>query len=236
MIACSAAMQAIHPSARYYSLPLLLRTYDFWVLYVTNNWIWRCRTRSVLLPFYQKHIGENAHLDVGVGTGYLPANAIARLAKTKSVTLLDLNPDTLRTSATRIRGAGYTGTVEKVNQSVFDPLPVALRGKFDSISTFYMLHCLPGSFPDKASHVLANLKAGLAPGGVLYGSTVLAKGVQHNCAGKVLMWLYNRMGSFGNLGDGLEDLEKALRVHFEEVDISSVGVVALFVARKPIAN
>lgn len=226
-------MQAIHPSARYYSLPLMLRTYDFWVLYVTNNWIWRCRSRSVLLPFYQKHIGENAHLDVGVGTGYFPANAMARLAKTKNVTLLDLNPDTLRTSEARIRGAGYAGTIEKVNQSVFDPLPASLRGKFDSISTFYMLHCLPGSFPEKASHVFANLKEGLAPGGVLYGSTVLAKGVHHNWAGRVLTWLYNRMGSFGNLQDGLEDLEKALREHFEEVDVSLVGVVALFVARKP---
>ena len=133
-------MQAIHPSARYYSMPLMLRTYDFWVLYVTNNWIWRCRTRSVLLPLYQKHIGENAHLDVGVGTGYLPANAMARLAKTKSVMLLDLNPDTLRTSEARIRAAGYAGVIEKVNQSVFDPLPESLRGKFDSISTFYMLH------------------------------------------------------------------------------------------------
>ncbi|KZT66078.1 S-adenosyl-L-methionine dependent methyltransferase [Daedalea quercina L-15889] len=227
-------MQALHPSARAYSFPLILRTYDFWVLYVTNNWIWRCRTRSVLLPFYEKHIGESAHLDVGVGTGYLPANAIERLAKTKKIALLDLNADTLETSEARIRRAGYKGVIEKVNQSAFDPLPESLQGKFDSISTFYMLHCLPGSFPAKASRVFASLKAGLAPGGVFYGSTVLAKDVQHNWAGRILTWLYNRMGSFANRGDGLDDLKKALKEHFEDVEVTLVGVVALFVAKNPV--
>lgn len=226
-------MWTMHPSTRVYSLPFVLRTYDFWVLYITNNWIWRCSTRSVLLPFFQKHIGESAHLDVGVGTGYLPANSIERLAKTKNVTLLDLNPDTLEASQARIRGAGYKGVIDKVNQSAFDPLPQSLREKFDSISTFYMLHCLPGSFPLKASNVVANLAAGLSPGGVLYGSTVLGKGVQHNWAGRILMRLYNRAGSFANYDDGVEDLEKALREKFEDVEVTLVGVVALFVARRP---
>ncbi|KZT05753.1 S-adenosyl-L-methionine dependent methyltransferase [Laetiporus sulphureus 93-53] len=223
------------PSARYYT-PWLLRFYDVGILTLTNLFIWRCPTKSVLLPFFQKHIGENAHLDVGVGTGYLPAHSAPQLAKTKNVTFLDLNPNTLETAEARLRAAGYKGSIDKVQQSVFDPLPESLHDKFDSISMFYLLHCLPGAFPVKASHVFAQLSRGLAPGGVLYGSTVLGRSADHNIWGRILVRLYNNLGSFGNVDDSFENLEKALRGQFEEVEVEQVGVVALFVARKPIRS
>lgn len=222
-------------SASVYSR-FILHFYDIVVLFVTNNWGWRCPTRSTLLPFFQSHIGENAHLDVGVGTGYYLAASAPLLAKTKNVTLLDLNSNTLDVAEARLRRAGYKGAIDKVEQSVFSPLSAPLRSKFDSVSLFYLLHCLPGTFPAKGSHVLANLSAALAPDGVLYGATVLGYDVHHNWFGSFLMWLYNRKRIFGNSRDSLENLEKALNGYFEEVEVRLVGVVALFEARKPFRN
>ncbi|KZT05716.1 uncharacterized protein LAESUDRAFT_212053, partial [Laetiporus sulphureus 93-53] len=69
----------------------LLRFYGVGVLTLTNLFIWHCPTKSVLLPFFQNHIGENAHLDVRVGTGYSPVHSVPQLAKTKNIALLDLN-------------------------------------------------------------------------------------------------------------------------------------------------
>ena len=84
--------------------------------------------------------------------------------------------------------------------------------------------------------MFAQLSRGLAPGGVLYGSTVLGRNAEHNIWGRILVRLHNDLGSFGNVDDSFENLEKALRGEFEEVEIEQVGVVALFVARKPIRS
>jgi len=226
-------MADLDPSARFYSR-LMLSLYDIWVLGITNFMIWRCPTSTVLLPFFHKNIGENAHLDVGVGTGYYLAASASQFAKTKNVTLLDLNPNTLDVASARLRKAGYKGTIDTVERSVFLPLPDSLHSKFDSISTFFLLHCLPGTFPAKASHVFSNLSVGLAPGGVLYGSTVLTHGVTHNWAGRLLLRFYNYVGAFGNTEDDAVNLERALKGCFEEVNFRLVGSVALFEGRKPI--
>ena len=130
---------AIDPSARVYSR-FNLRLYDLIVLVVSNPLAWRCSTSSVLLPFFHKHIGARAHLDVGVGTGYYPAKSARRLAETDNLTLLDLNAATLSTASARVRHAGYKGTIDEVEHSVFNPLPAHLHGRFDSVSLFYLLH------------------------------------------------------------------------------------------------
>jgi len=221
------------PSARVYSR-FALRLYDFWVLTVSNLWAWRCPTSNTLLPFFRLNLAENAHLDVGVGTGYYLATSARELAKTKSVTLLDLNPNTLAIAESRLRRAGYKGTMEKLEHSILLPLPEHLHSKFDSISVFYVLHCLGGTRPQKEQAVFSGLAQALAPDGVVYGSTILGKGVQHNWFGRMLMRTYNRKGIFGNAEDSLDNLEVALKEYFEDVEVRLVGVVAMFEARKPI--
>jgi hypothetical protein len=110
----------------------------------------------------------------------------------------------------------------------------ALAGKrFDSISLFYLLHCLPGSFASKEV-VFANLKRHLATDGVLYGATILGDETGHNLLGRTLMKVYNRKGVFGNRADTLDGLRAALAAHFENVSIAVHGKVALFTARYPI--
>ncbi|KAH9942614.1 S-adenosyl-L-methionine dependent methyltransferase [Amylocystis lapponica] len=220
------------PSASWYS-GYVLRIYDFVVLTFSNYWLWRCPTGSVLLPFFRQHLGESAHLDIGVGSGYYTAAAARDLARVKNVTLLDLNPSALEYAEQRLRNAGYTGEVVRVEHSVFDPIPEMLRGRFDAISLFYVFHCLPGALPDKAREVFASIAPALAPGGVIYGATIPGKGVPHNAAGRALMRWYTKRGIFGNREDSIEGLKTALIDSFEEVEVRQIGIVALFEARKP---
>jgi SAM-dependent methyltransferase len=202
--------------------PFVLKLYDWWVLEVSNRLAWECPTSTVLLPFFAEHVGAR-HLDVGVGTGYYAAQA--GVARRSELTLLDLNENSLRAAAAR--GGAPAATVL---HDVMQPLPASLHGRFDSISLFYLLHCLPGSMPEK-EQAISGLKAALAAGGVIYGATILGDEAGHNAFGRQLMRIYNRKGIFGNRTDTLESLEAALWRHFGQVEVRRHGKVALFVAR-----
>lgn len=111
--------------------PLVLGLYDCWVLGVSNRHAWQCSTRAVLLPFFRRHLGDR-HLDVGVGTGFYPANAA--LPHALRLTLLDLNPGSLRAAQRRL---GRHST-QIVRHDVMHPLPGRVGKNMDSISLFYL--------------------------------------------------------------------------------------------------
>ena len=225
----------MHPSAFVYTT-LTLRLYDFFVLNVTNSFAWRCPTHTTLLPFYQKHTkGYSAHLEIGVGTGYYPAAATSSgaLSKTQLIVLCDINPNTLAYAKSRIARAGYKGSIETLEHDAFHPLSPNVHGKYDSIGMYYLFHCLPGSFPQKGTDVFTNIAPALAPHGVVHGATVLGTSAGHNWFGSRLIGFYNKNGIFGNTGDTEEGLRQALGNAFEEWEVTVVGVVALFEARKP---
>jgi SAM-dependent methyltransferase len=205
--------------------PLTLKVYDLLVLGASNRWVWECPTDSVLLPFYQKHVGAR-HLDVGVGTGFYLQRA--GFSSRQHVALLDLNESSLRVASHRLAKDG----TELFVQDVMQPL-TALKGKsYDSIALFYLLHCLPGDMADKA-RVFDHLKQHLSEGGVLYGATILGDSVGHNVLGRTLIGIYNKKGIFGNRNDTYEGLARALGEHFEDVQLSRHGKVACFEARLP---
>lgn len=172
-------------------------------------------------------------MDIGVGSGYYPAHAARELSKTKTLCLVDINPSTLEATEARLRKAGYSGQIEKLQHDVFKPLPECMRGRFDSISMFYLMHCLPGTYPDKASKIFTRLVPALARNGTLYGCVILGRGVRHNVLGRLLMWYYNSNGIFGNDEDSSDGLAEALNTDFEEVDLRLYGTVAVFAARRP---
>ena len=142
------------------------------------------------------------------------------------ITLLDLNNNSLHAAAARIPRL----RPHCIQHDVFEPLPLPKKSVFDSISTFYLLHCLPGTFVEK-HNAIANLKTHLAPSGILYGATILGDDANHNKFGSKLMNIYNRKGIFNNHSDSLQALRNMLESQFPHVEIKQQGKVAMFIAR-----
>jgi ubiquinone/menaquinone biosynthesis C-methylase UbiE len=212
------------PADRSYAVysPRLLRWYDALVLGLSNRWIWRCPT-SHLLAHFDRHISAN-HLDVGVGTGYF-LDRCRFPARQPRIVLLDPNPNCLEAAGRRLaRYAPQTVVADATR-----PLSLGLE-PFDSISLNYVLHCLSGTLPEKAA-ILDHLRPLMKPGGVLFGSTLLAHGVPTTWPARRLMAAYNRRGIFGNAADSLLALREALASRFTDVAIDTVGCVAIFAAK-----
>lgn len=200
----------------------VLRAYDFFVLGVSNRFIWRCPTPR-LLEHYRAHVTAS-HLDVGVGTGYYLDHCRFPVAAPR-IALLDLNPETLRFSSRRIARYEPKAYLRNVLE------PFTLEGaRFDSVAANYLLHCLPGSLQSK-SVVFDHLKQHMNPGAVIFGSTLLGDSAALGWAGRRLMNFYNEKGIFSNREDTWAELERALAARFREVSMHSVGCAALFAAR-----
>lgn len=202
--------------------PFLLAIYDPFVLGFMARAVWRTPIPPVV-ERYRRHLGRR-HLDVGPGTGYFIEKA-ATPAGTE-ITLLDPNPNVLARSARRL-AAMHPVTVEA---DVMKPLPV--DGPFDSAALSFVLHCLRGPQPHKAV-AIRNIAAVLAPGGVLFGSTVLGISERHTPQARMVLRAFNREGSFDNLGDTAEGLRQILEESFETVEVDVAGSAAHFVATGP---
>jgi hypothetical protein len=203
--------------------PLTLRVYDFFVLGFSNRFVWRCRS-SKMLERYESHVGAR-HLDVGVGTGWFLDHCQWPVEKPQ-ITLLDLNENSLSSASDRIRRHAPA----TVQANVLDPVDLG-HARFDSIGANFLFHCLPGELEWKAATVASNLRPYVTSGGVLFGSTILGRGVAHNLLGRRLMRLYNRKGIFSNAEDDQRGLEQGLASDLTDVEIEIVGAVALFAGR-----
>jgi SAM-dependent methyltransferase len=197
----------------------ILSIYDVGVIRVSNRFAWRCPS-PLMLDFYNRHVTAN-HLDVGVGTGYFPDHCRFPSA-TPRIALMDLNPNSLRVTAARLRRYNPSTHVANILEPIQWDAP-----KFDSIGLNYVLHCLPGDLPSKSA-ALAHLAGLLNPGGVLFGSTILGQGIQPNFLARRLIKVYNAKGIFSNTGDHLDDLNAILRQTLREVQTKVVGCVAFF--------
>lgn len=196
---------------------LTLRVYDLAVLGLTNSLIWRCPTAR-LVDHYRNNVGAS-HLDIGPGTGYYLERVDAR-----SISLLDLNESSLAASAERI---APQVEVRSLRQSFFDPLDSNLH--FDSIGLNFLMHCIP----DRCKwNRLAELRAHLAPGGMIFGSTVVPDHEGANPAAILLNGIYNRLGVFGNSDDTTTDITNALH-GLCHVQVDRVGQVVMFSAQMP---
>jgi hypothetical protein len=177
-----------------------------------------------MLAQYDRHVGRR-HLDLGVGTGWYLDRA-AWPVEQPEITLLDLNENSLSVAARRL----VRYAPKRVRASVLDPLPLG-DARFESAAANYLLHCLPGSIESKAATLAANVRPYLEPGGVLFGSTILGRGVAHTRIGRRLMRLYNAKGIFSNAEDDERGLERGMMSGLNDVEIEVVGAVALFAAR-----
>jgi SAM-dependent methyltransferase len=210
--------------------PLVLRMYDWFVLGFSNRLIWRCPS-SELRRLYDRNVSSR-HLDIGVGTGYFLDKAAWPVAK-PAITLVDLNANSLAFAADRIKR--YAPRIVRAN--ALEPLPrdaiaiggVESFGGFASCGLCYLLHCLPGTIPEKAV-VFDHIRPLLAPGARVFGATILQGSAPRSRAAQAVMNTYNKKGIFSNAADRLEDLHAALAARFARVNVTMKGAVALFEA------
>jgi len=201
----------------------LLGIYDLCVLGFLCRYMWRCPS-SHLLALYDQRVTSN-HLDIGVGTGHFLAKCKFP-TDTPRIALMDLNPNSLNVTQKRLsRYAPVTYLKDVLEPINLDTKP------FDSIAINGLLHCLPGTIRTK-SVVFDNLKPLLNPGGVIFGCTILNKGVKKSRPAQWTMDSLNRKGVFTNLEDNLEDLRDELSRRFQDYDVQVIGCMALFWGRK----
>jgi hypothetical protein len=184
--------------------------------------LWKCPTPR-LLDLYNAHVTAN-HLEVGVGTGYFLDRC--RFPARPRLVLVDLNRNCLEAASRRVRRY----SPRTVRGSVLEPIPYDGE-PFTSAGLNYVLHCLPGDLKSKA-RVFDHIRALLAPSGVVFGATLLARGVRAGFLARRLMRLYNACGFFGNADDSPDDLREALASRFTSSQVEVVGCAGLFVARK----
>jgi len=203
--------------------PPQLRFYDPLVLGFANRVLWRCPT-SRLVGLYSRHV-SGRHLELGPGSGYFLDNC-AFPVPDPDITLVDLNSHPLKHTAERI--ARYR--VRTLQANILEPLPLP-PGGFQSVGFNYVMHCLPGTIATKAA-VFRNILPLLAPGAVVFGSTILGSAVHHTWFSRNMNRLYNKAGAFSNLTDDVPALTAVLDEHFAAHRIEICGAVALFVARQ----
>ncbi|MEQ4305050.1 class I SAM-dependent methyltransferase [Plantactinospora sp. B6F1] len=199
----------------------ILAIYDTGVLRIAQPLAWRCPS-SRILALYDEHASAD-HLDIGVGTGYFLDRCRFPEPQPR-ITVLDMNSNSLAAAERRL--SRYQIRTQQAN--VLEPIPLPARS-FGSVGMNCLLHCLPGTLTDKAA-ALANVKALMRPGAVLFGSTVLVKGIRHNPLGRILVNSWNRRGIWSNRQDDLAGLHAAFSAHFERYEINLVGRSALFTA------
>lgn len=205
--------------SRIYNRPVL-SLYDIYVLGFSNTFVWQCPSR-LILDFYNEYI-SGKHLDVGVGTGYF-LDKCKFPTDNPIIAVADLNLNSLQATSNRLQR--YKLTTHVAN--ILKPLIIEPAG-FDSVALNYLFHCLPGNIISKGI-VLKNLKPLLnKKGGVIFGTTILGKGVRQNPVAKFLSHVYNSKGIFSNADDNADDLEKVLNDNFHNYSIDVVGCVAFF--------
>ncbi|HEY6058462.1 MAG TPA: class I SAM-dependent methyltransferase [Candidatus Limnocylindrales bacterium] len=203
---------------------LLLTLYDPFVVGPIARFVWRCPS-PLLVDEYRRRI-RAPHLDIGPGTGYFIDRS--GLPDGSDVTIVDPNRNVLRHATRRLARLN----VRAIEASVLQALPVS--GPFGSAALHLVLHCLPGPTERKAAAV-ANVAATLAPGGVLFGATVLGTSGDHSWLARRILWAFNRRGAFDNLGDSVDGLRAILEASFDQVDLTTIGSIATFVATKSAA-
>ncbi|OHE93334.1 methyltransferase [Colletotrichum orchidophilum] len=236
-------------------VPILLRyIYDPVVLGFYCPQAWRITSKS-MREFFNRHIASASArsqlhnlcetpgalspcriLDIGVGTGYFLKHA--PIAAGSEVFLADLNPAALAAAKARTLDAHPQTTCETSVADFLDPVGKGLcrkdlgGGDFDAISVMMLLHCVPGP-PSKKAEALTRLRHLLAPGGTLFGMTILGRGVRHNLLGRRLMFWHNLLGVFGNAEDDVEGIVGPLMEVFETVKWEVCGTMLLFEASTP---
>ncbi|GKZ25088.1 hypothetical protein AbraIFM66951_001601 [Aspergillus brasiliensis] len=213
--------------------PWRLFIYDIWVLGIVSTFAWGCRISKYLIPLFRLNIGKN-HLDIGAGTGYYLNHA--QIPRDTNLTIADNEPHALNVALARCTHPSTQthGIVTDILQPFPFPAPKEEKDKFDSISMYYLLHCLPVPMATKCK-IFTHLKKYMTHDGVIHGANVLGKGVRKdNWFAAIIRRGCLKHGVFHNEQDNAWEFERALRENFREVETWVVGSVFVFRAKGPI--
>ena len=198
--------------------PVMLSIYDVLVHGLSNRFAWRCPTR-LLLDLYRNHLSAD-HLEAGVGTGFFLDRAAP--PRFNRLALVDINRHCLDRAGRRL--ARFNPALYQAN--LLAPIELDVP-PFTSVGLTYVLHCLPGRMSEKLAAV-DHLRPLMANGAMLFGATILGRGITPNRPARALLDLYNAKGVFNNREDDLASLTDGLRQRFDQVEIETMGCVALF--------
>lgn len=208
--------------------------------------------------------GKNGnHCEIGVGTGLFLSKDIITSDNAgtgcKSISLIDLNENSLQSCKQRIEGSFNNEDIHKptVTKTIADIMELpqnkqedegdspltSLKGKHTSVGANFLFHCLHGSNLHDKRHAFENCASLLSPGSesVFFGSTILGKEMlldgdtktEDDNPGVLMLKLFNDSGVFGNLGDSYDDLVFILTDIFEDVVVKQIGYCGLWTAKNP---
>jgi SAM-dependent methyltransferase len=201
----------------------VLMLYDAVIYGFASPVLWRCR-KSRFIELYNTHVSSR-HLDIGVATGRLLDECSFPEGEPPEITLMDLNRNSLEKAARRL--ARYAPRTHQAN--VLEPWGLK-PASYDSVAMANLLHCVPGAMSEKVI-AFEHARDVLAPGGVLFGMTILGEGVEHTRAARVALAIANRDGSVCTHHDDLGTLDAGLARVFDSHEIQIQGSTALFSAR-----
>ncbi|MFC1991606.1 class I SAM-dependent methyltransferase [Chloroflexota bacterium] len=199
-----------------------LSIYDWLALGYFCRFIWKCPSYH-MLDIYNQHITGN-HLDIGVGTGYFLDKCRFPSLEPR-LAIMDLNPNSLNMAGKRL--IRYNPEVYRRN--VLEKFNTGAPS-FASIGIMNLLHCLPGNMKQKGI-IFKNMKEVLIPGGTIFGSVILHKGVKTNLVADLALKWNNRKGIMTNLDDDIRDVKETLSQYFSESMVWMTGYVVFFWAR-----
>lgn len=200
---------------------LVLKLYNFIVLFFNNNFLWKCKT-SQLLKLYKNNVSPN-HLDIGVGSGYYLKKVKDKL---EIVALMDLNQNCLD----YVKKVLKDKQILTYNIDILKDIPEKFFSKYDSISCNYLIHCLPDN--GNKEKVFENIAKMLSQEGTAFGSTII-NDYSSKLAAKVAN-KFNAKGIFDNKNDTYESIEKYLKNNFAKYSIKQIGSVCVYVMREPL--
>ena len=113
---------------------------------------------------------------------------------------------------------------------MLDPVELG-DARFDSIGANYLFHCLPGGLEWKVSDGGVEPPSLPRANGVLFGSTILGRGVGTTCSDAALCVSTTGRESSRTSKTTSEGLERGLASQLTDVEVEVVGAVALFAGR-----
>lgn len=112
---------------------------------------------AYLLPQSQANVGKKHQLDIGSGTGYYLRRG--GLPAATQLTLVGLERPALEIGLHR---SGRAGDARGIVADILQPFLVEDDTKFDSISVYYLLHCISANVKAKCG-IFAHIKHNITP-------------------------------------------------------------------------